>query len=73
MIEVLLACIGLVGVGAVLTTAMAMQQRHYQFKSDTSSAAEFAKLASDLKKELHDFHEYKKKVDALVLKAGFKL
>lgn len=49
------------------------QDRHYRFKTQSQAQAGASMQSDQLEKTLRDFEEYKKRVDALTLRAGFKL
>lgn len=50
-----------------------MQERYYEFKKILSDQNEQIKTFHELEEFQKDFEDYKKRVDTLTLKAGFKL
>lgn len=58
---------------AILFTALYAQREHYKFLESKRSFIDFSALERELYKLRKEFEEQQKRVDALTLKAGFKL
>ena len=57
----------------VLVALLYAQDRHYSYLQEKIEWENSLELDAELEKKLKEFDEYKKRVDALTLKAGFKL
>lgn len=60
-------------VALILFALIYAQERHYQFIEEERDNSHSLELDAQLSKTLKEFEDYKKRVDALTLRAGFKL
>jgi hypothetical protein len=73
-----LSAIGVALVGLSITECIVYNGKqalllHYDFLKDKNKEHQAALLSEAMEKKLKEFDELKKRVDALTLKAGFKL
>lgn len=68
-----------IGLVAIVVVSMLVggflfaQKAHYEHLKTKEECKNTSLLTADLEKKLKEFEEYKKRMDALTLKAGFKL
>ncbi len=60
-------------VGLITSQLRDAQKSHYEFVNQCKNQHNYVRLSEELQKKLKEFDDYKKKVDGLTLKAGFKL
>lgn len=66
--------IGLVvSVAIIMIGILSLQKNHYQFLKGQQDRIDLSKISQELELRLKEFDEYKKRVDGLTIKAGFKL
>jgi flagellar biosynthesis/type III secretory pathway M-ring protein FliF/YscJ len=68
-----LAIAVIASVAIIMIGLIFMQKNHYEFLKAQKSHIELSKISHDLETKLREFDEYKKRVDGLTVKAGFKL
>jgi cell division protein FtsL len=57
----------------IMIALIYMQKNHYSFLSQKNDHEKMNEIQTELNAKLKEFDEYKRKVDHLVLKAGFNL
>lgn len=57
----------------IMSGLVVLQRYQHEFLIRQKEYKDSAKLSIEIEQKLKEFDEYKKRVDALVLKAGFKL
>lgn len=73
MTEIALSLSIVVGVAMIVGGLIYGQKAHYDFMKSQKEVGDVGRLSDKLMLRLQEFDDYKKKVDALVMKAGFKL
>lgn len=63
----------LVSVAIVVIGVLFFQFNHYSFLKSQRQVQDVTLASQELEKRLKEFDDYKKRVDALTVKAGFKL
>lgn len=63
----------LLSISIVALAALYAQRAHYVFKSAKAQAKNLTELNGELSAKMKEFEDYKKRVDALTVRAGFKL
>jgi hypothetical protein len=56
-----------------LFTLLLLQQNHYEFLRSEKEQKSVSLLTEEIEAKLKEFDDVKKRVDALVVRAGFKL
>ncbi len=62
----------LIGLMILSAAIIYMQTRHYMHKSSEKEIDIYHGFAEELEEKIKEFNDYKKKVDALTIKNGFK-
>jgi cell division protein FtsL len=57
----------------ILVALLYAQQKHYTYLREQDEAIDLKLLNEEIEKKLKEFDDYKKRVDTLTVRAGFKV